>query len=226
MVARTQPLKRRPAQRPAEILEAAAQVFAKNGYERATTREIAALAGVSEGTLYNYYGSKRDILIALVKGRMEKAGAIITSLQAGPFEAGVAQMIAEGIRAAREQPFMIMLLQQAVMDPEVGRFFDEMIAGTQREMMRQFEELASTGVVRAIDPFIAEEAMGSMLMGLTIGAELAAYGWHQEPRSPEAVSRGVVDVLMNGLRACSPADSAPEKTRRREALPARKRKAK
>ena len=49
------------------ILGAAAHVFNEKGFERATTREIAQLAAVSEGTIYNYFGSKRDLLLSLVR---------------------------------------------------------------------------------------------------------------------------------------------------------------
>ena len=60
------PRRRRPAERPAQILSAADRVLNRRGYDRATTREVAAEACVSEGTLYNYFGSKRAILLALI----------------------------------------------------------------------------------------------------------------------------------------------------------------
>ena len=40
----------------AQILEAAARVFAERGYTAATMNEVAAAAGVSKATLYHYYG--------------------------------------------------------------------------------------------------------------------------------------------------------------------------
>lgn len=52
-------------QREAQILDAAGRVFARKGYQRATTKEIAADAGVAEGTIYNYFKNKRDLLIAM-----------------------------------------------------------------------------------------------------------------------------------------------------------------
>lgn len=51
--------------RSAQILEAAARVFAQKGYHAATTKEIAAQAGVSEGTIYNYFQSKEDLLLSI-----------------------------------------------------------------------------------------------------------------------------------------------------------------
>ena len=47
------PRRRRPAERPAQILDAAERVFSQRDYDRATTREIAAEASVSEGTVHN-----------------------------------------------------------------------------------------------------------------------------------------------------------------------------
>jgi AcrR family transcriptional regulator len=49
-----------------QILVGASQVFAEKGYHQATTKEIAKAAGVSEGTIYNYFANKRDLLVAMV----------------------------------------------------------------------------------------------------------------------------------------------------------------
>ena len=48
------------------ILEAAAQLFAKNGYTRTTTRAIAELAGVHESTFFRIYKSKGALLTDLL----------------------------------------------------------------------------------------------------------------------------------------------------------------
>ena len=59
---------RRPsAEREAEILEAARTVFAEQGYAAAAVAEVAARAGVVEGTVYAYFDSKRALLIAVMK---------------------------------------------------------------------------------------------------------------------------------------------------------------
>lgn len=59
---------RRPrAERKAEILQAARDVFSENGYGAAAVAEIADRAGVVEGTVYSYFESKRALLIAVMK---------------------------------------------------------------------------------------------------------------------------------------------------------------
>ena len=64
---------RRPrAEREAEILDSARQVFSEKGYGAAAVAEIAARAGVVEGTVYSYFESKRALLIAVMKGFFEE----------------------------------------------------------------------------------------------------------------------------------------------------------
>jgi AcrR family transcriptional regulator len=54
-------------EREARILESAAAVFARKGFYQATIREIAELADVADGTIYNYYANKRDLLVAMLQ---------------------------------------------------------------------------------------------------------------------------------------------------------------
>lgn len=58
---------RRIAARRQQILDAAAEIFAEKGFQRATTKEIADLADVAEGTIYNYFQSKEALLMELMK---------------------------------------------------------------------------------------------------------------------------------------------------------------
>src|SRR6202012_2071248 len=57
----------RGRKRMAELLRAAGEVFAEAGYEAATTNAIAARAGVSPGTLYQFFPNKQAIAEALAE---------------------------------------------------------------------------------------------------------------------------------------------------------------
>lgn len=48
-----------------QIMDAAARIFAEKGYAATTTKDIALAADVGESTLYNYFESKRDILLEI-----------------------------------------------------------------------------------------------------------------------------------------------------------------
>jgi AcrR family transcriptional regulator len=61
-------MSRLPAEKRREqLLDCAADLFAKSGYARATTAELARAAGVTEPIIYRHFNSKRDLFIALVE---------------------------------------------------------------------------------------------------------------------------------------------------------------
>jgi AcrR family transcriptional regulator len=57
----------RRTQTRARLLEAAAQVYAREGFAGATLDEVAAEAGFTKGAVYGHFGSKENLLVALVE---------------------------------------------------------------------------------------------------------------------------------------------------------------
>jgi AcrR family transcriptional regulator len=64
------------AERRAEILHAAIRVLARDGIARATTRKIAAEAGVNQAMLGYYFGGKDELLLAVLEEMMRLTGQI------------------------------------------------------------------------------------------------------------------------------------------------------
>lgn len=61
-------MSRLPAsKRREQLLDRAAELFAKNGYARATTAQLAKAAGVTEPIIYRHFDSKRDLFVALIE---------------------------------------------------------------------------------------------------------------------------------------------------------------
>lgn len=61
-------MSRLPApKRREQLLDCAADLFAKNGYARATTAQLAKAAGVTEPIIYRHFDSKRDLFVALIE---------------------------------------------------------------------------------------------------------------------------------------------------------------
>ena len=54
------------AARRAQILDAATKVFSEKGFHRATVRDVARTAGIADGTIYNYFASKTDVLLGIL----------------------------------------------------------------------------------------------------------------------------------------------------------------
>jgi AcrR family transcriptional regulator len=62
-----EPRRRRKAERPQEIIEAAFTEFSRNGYSTTTLDQIAERAGVTKGTIYVYFESKEHLFISMVR---------------------------------------------------------------------------------------------------------------------------------------------------------------
>lgn len=66
-----------------KILEAALQVFARQGYHSSTVSTIAKTAGVSQGLMYNYFKSKEDVLRQLMTGMINDVMSEYLPFKAG-----------------------------------------------------------------------------------------------------------------------------------------------
>ena len=58
-------------ERRKQILTAASHVFAEKGFERATISDIAHQAGIAEGSIYNYFKNKGDLLVSIPRALVE-----------------------------------------------------------------------------------------------------------------------------------------------------------
>ncbi len=72
---------RRIERRRREIIAAAAQIFAQKGYANTTTKELADAADMAEGTLYNYFDGKREILLAILNEMCVPIDALLQNAQ-------------------------------------------------------------------------------------------------------------------------------------------------
>jgi AcrR family transcriptional regulator len=111
----------------ARLLDAAAEVFARHGYERATIDEIARAAGLSKGSVYWNFASKEELFLALLDERVDRpAEAVMDISRSAPREQPTAQAVDAGMAAlVREQPEFVQLLVDywaaAVRDPRLRK---------------------------------------------------------------------------------------------------------
>jgi AcrR family transcriptional regulator len=72
-----------------EILEAAAALFTEQGYTDTTTRQIAAVVGIRQASLYYHFADKGSILSALLTGTVEPAVHFAEWLAEQPLDAPI-----------------------------------------------------------------------------------------------------------------------------------------
>lgn len=100
------------------ILEATAQVLVREGWDRASTNRIAAKAGVSIGSLYQYYPSKEALLVALMERHSEETMAALVRRIEELKDAPLPAVVGAIIRA---------MLDAHAVDPELHRVLTEQV---------------------------------------------------------------------------------------------------
>jgi AcrR family transcriptional regulator len=90
------------------LVEATARILIKEGFARASTNRIAAMAGVSIGSLYQYFPSKEALVAAVIERHAQDLSQVVRAalLKAAsrPIEIGVRELVAAGINAHRVDP--------------------------------------------------------------------------------------------------------------------------
>jgi AcrR family transcriptional regulator len=117
---RKKPVQARAAVTVEAIFEAAIQVLLSNGADRLTTTRVAARAGVSVGTLYQYYPNKQALLFAVLKDHLEKVSAAVESAceqaRHKPLHDMVRMVVESYVDAKLDRPDVSMALYQISAD--------------------------------------------------------------------------------------------------------------
>ncbi|WP_298223199.1 TetR/AcrR family transcriptional regulator [Acidocella sp.] len=118
---RKQATQARSARTVENILEAAARILEGLGFEGYTTNAIAAKAGVSIGSLYQYFPNKDAITIALIKRETARLLADVTMAAAErDWRVAIAKMVEAGVVHQLRRPRLAWLL-----DVEEGRLREQ-----------------------------------------------------------------------------------------------------
>ena len=104
-----------------KILNAALEVFAKQGYSSATIDAISKTAGISKGLMYNYFKSKEDVLKELMIGMMENLMCEFMPLKPGTKfkRKDIINFINVGIDLVLQKPYFWKLYFSVFVQPDV-----------------------------------------------------------------------------------------------------------
>jgi AcrR family transcriptional regulator len=175
--------------RRAQILDAAAGVFAAKGFHRATTREIAAAAGVAEGTIYNYFESKGDLLISMVTrlAEMDHLSVELEEALRGDVKDFFVRMFRHRLQLIRQNhETMQAVLPEMLTRPVLReRFYQQFLSHTTALLEQYVEARVGMGQVRPVDVALAVRAIQSTFMGLLVlrilGDDLLQSRWDEMP---------------------------------------------
>jgi AcrR family transcriptional regulator len=199
--------RRRPDQRPEQILEAAFRVFGSRGLHRATLEEVARQAGISKGTIYLYFPSKAALFSAMLRARvndfMPSVGAPGDGC-ASPIRDRLATLGRHLYRFFSSPAYLAIyrtVVSEAGEFPEAAAaLYRDGILPANRRLAEVIHRGIAAGEFRAVDPLIAARAFAAMFQVFAISQELLG-GKRILPLSEARIVRTVTDVFLNGLRA-------------------------
>jgi AcrR family transcriptional regulator len=104
------------------LVEATARILVKEGFDKASTNRIADVAGVSVGSLYQYFPSKEALVAAVIeRHRQEIMQAVrgeLAEVSTWPVEKAVRKLVAVAVKAHRIDPALHRVLAEQI--PRVG----------------------------------------------------------------------------------------------------------
>jgi len=105
------------------LIAATARILVREGFDRASTNHIADLAGVSIGSLYQYFPSKESLVAAVIDRHNQQLMRVVRSALAEvatlPLEEAVRKLVAIAIEAHRIDPKLHRVLAEQI--PRTGR---------------------------------------------------------------------------------------------------------
>jgi AcrR family transcriptional regulator len=196
--------RRRKAERPQEILQAAFDEFSRNGYATTTLESIAERAGVTKGTIYVYFESKEHLFISMVRevtkatldtvhGMFASHGGSTADLLRAQFSFIYQHIVAD----RRRREVVRMLIAEAPRFPELADRYHEEILKPCLDMLRQAiqrgidrGEFRKSAIVDSPQVVIAPIALVDLWMMMFD---------HRQPLDLKAYFNAHLDLVLNGL---------------------------
>jgi AcrR family transcriptional regulator len=186
-----------------QILDAAALVFAEKGFHRATTREIASTAGISEGTIYNYFDNKESLLIGIMVrlAQLESMNKeLVEALQGDVREFFVAMFSQRSNRIQQVQEMLKAVLPEVMVNPELREpFYQQFVLRIGTLLEQYIQTRIELEHVRPVDAALAARAIQGIFVGMLVlrilGDEPLLTGWDDVP---EMLATMIFDGLSLG----------------------------
>ncbi len=204
--------RRRPTERPSEILQAALEVFAEQGLARARVEDIAKRAGVSKGTVYLYFTGKEDLFREALRDRVARTleGLSAAASQGDPAERLERFIDAYWLQLRRPSfgAMYVLLLAELPQFPELSRFYAEEVSGKVVQLSAAIiREGSESGQFREIDPLVASRMMVSLLVQHAIWTSRPELFPHLGTRDSADIVTEIKQFTLSAL-VCAPGRAA------------------
>lgn len=201
-------VREKPAQSPGEaaILAAGAILFAEQGFDGVSMRDVARKAGVSKANIYHHFKSKEALYLAILQASAFETAALLENLAGG--SGSFDKRLKEFAKAYQQHLFdrhlsSRLLLREALSgDEKKGKkIADQVVGSVFRRMTSILCAGQEAGVLRTdLDPALcAFLLMGANAFFFQAHGILKHFPDAGFVREADCFSDGMVDVLLNGM---------------------------
>ncbi|MDQ2858587.1 MAG: TetR/AcrR family transcriptional regulator [Candidatus Eremiobacteraeota bacterium] len=181
------------------ILAATRALYACKGSRGTTTREVADGANVNEATLFRHFGTKQQLIAAMLEhysaavdlpGLIERLGDVPT------IEEQLRIIAASSIESMkRNQDLIKVSMAEELANPDGSNCAWRAPAQARRHLTKFFEEKVSGGELRG-----DAEWLSRVFLSLLFAFVMARKIWADANLSPEVAAKNMVEIFLNGAR--------------------------
>jgi AcrR family transcriptional regulator len=161
---------RRVAARRVQIVDAAARLFAEKGFHRTTTKDIAEAADVSEGTLYNYFKNKEDMLLGIMSRLVETQHLTASLIWSIPDDARefLYTMLSQRQTFVKQDGAMLQsVFSEILVDPDLRQqYYQELVLPNFELLEAHLHARRDLGQIRDVDLPLAVRIVIALTTGL------------------------------------------------------------
>ncbi|MDX6230280.1 MAG: TetR/AcrR family transcriptional regulator [Frankiales bacterium] len=195
------------------ILEATGRAVEKYGVRRATMGDVASVAGIAKGTLYNHFRTKGDLLTAAVAAGVDALADDCVALAQGRGEQGLTRALRHAAETLSAHPALVRVAAE-----EPAELVRLLQPGYDGAWPAARAAIARVMVAAGPVPAAAEEGFGSAELGSAVGS---AMGDQPAPAGEISADAAVVETILRWLVTFAGAPGVPGETAAGAALLAR-----
>ena len=197
--------------RDVRLLDVATSLFMERGFDGTSIDAVAEAAGVSKPTVYARYRDKRDLFVAVLRGRIRKwlapisAAAEAQAIETNPKSIKTTlhelsrHMVAYTL-APEAGALQRILSAQAVHFPELAKLANEEgWLRSVRAVSSILRQSAARGQIKVDDPELAADIFLNLVLGHS--KRVALYGIAADPKTEERHRKAAVDFFLSGIRS-------------------------
>ncbi|MGH4024665.1 MAG: TetR/AcrR family transcriptional regulator [Pseudonocardiaceae bacterium] len=203
-------------QKRAAIVQAALEVFVREGYARASVDTIAAEATVSKRTIYDYFGDKKALFLSVIEETSAAQNAAFHQLLSrtlnrdADIETGLIafgrEFAAAMVRSPERSAVLRLIGAEAAHFPELTRY-SRGIGPVQQALAERLAQFADDGVLDLPDPVEAAEILSLLVTGRVLNRSLSGAIDLADDEIEQLVSSGV-QIFLRAYRPGTGSGSA------------------